>query len=96
MGHDRRYAIDETKAREELGYAPARDFPQGFAETLNRLLSREDWALIMRTIACCRRVGYKSPQAMPSTAWCSPAGVRSIRRLSPGITLPAASRDSIT
>ena len=42
-GHDRRYAIDETKIRSELGYAPARDFPQGFAETLDWFLSREDW-----------------------------------------------------
>jgi len=42
-GHDRRYAIDETKARSELGYAPARDFPQGFAETLAWFLAREDW-----------------------------------------------------
>lgn len=42
-GHDRRYAIDETKARDELGYAPARDFPQGFAETLAWFLAREDW-----------------------------------------------------
>jgi dTDP-glucose 4,6-dehydratase len=42
-GHDRRYAIDETKIRGELGYAPARDFPQGFAETLGWYLAREDW-----------------------------------------------------
>ena len=42
-GHDRRYAIDETKARQELGYVPARDFSQGFAETLAWFLSREDW-----------------------------------------------------
>jgi dTDP-glucose 4,6-dehydratase len=42
-GHDRRYAIDETKARTELGYAPARNFQQGFAETLAWFLSREDW-----------------------------------------------------
>jgi dTDP-glucose 4,6-dehydratase len=42
-GHDRRYAIDETKIRSELGYAPARDFPQGFAETLHWFLEREDW-----------------------------------------------------
>lgn len=42
-GHDRRYAIDETKIRGELGYAPARDFPQGFAETLAWYLAREDW-----------------------------------------------------
>jgi dTDP-glucose 4,6-dehydratase len=42
-GHDRRYAIDETKARTELDYAPLRDFPQGFAETLGWYLTREDW-----------------------------------------------------
>lgn len=42
-GHDRRYAIDETKARQELGYAPARDFEQGFANTLKWYLAREDW-----------------------------------------------------
>ncbi|WP_066480288.1 MULTISPECIES: dTDP-glucose 4,6-dehydratase [unclassified Sphingomonas] len=42
-GHDRRYAIDETKIRSELGYAPARDFAQGFAETLAWYLGHEDW-----------------------------------------------------
>jgi dTDP-glucose 4,6-dehydratase len=42
-GHDRRYAIDETKARVELGYVPARDFSQGFAETLTWYLRNEDW-----------------------------------------------------
>jgi dTDP-glucose 4,6-dehydratase len=42
-GHDRRYAIDEAKARGELGYTPARNFSQGFAETLSWYLAREDW-----------------------------------------------------
>lgn len=42
-GHDRRYAIDETKARAELGYQPQRDFPRGFAATLAWYLAREDW-----------------------------------------------------
>ena len=42
-GHDRRYAIDETKARAELGYAPARDFPTGFAATLAWYLDNETW-----------------------------------------------------
>jgi dTDP-glucose 4,6-dehydratase len=42
-GHDRRYAIDETKARAELGYAPARDFPTGFAATLGWYLANEAW-----------------------------------------------------
>lgn len=42
-GHDRRYAIDETRARSELGYAPQRDFKDGFAQTLAWYLNREDW-----------------------------------------------------
>ena len=42
-GHDRRYAIDESKIRGELGYEPARAFPQGFSQTLNWYLAREDW-----------------------------------------------------
>jgi dTDP-glucose 4,6-dehydratase len=42
-GHDRRYAIDERKARTELGYAPTRDFRSGFAETLEWYLANEAW-----------------------------------------------------
>ncbi len=42
-GHDRRYAIDERKAREELGYAPQRTFEEGLAETLDWYLANEDW-----------------------------------------------------
>ncbi len=42
-GHDRRYAIDETRARGELGYAPARDFASGFAATLAWYLANEPW-----------------------------------------------------
>ncbi|MXP44601.1 dTDP-glucose 4,6-dehydratase [Allopontixanthobacter sediminis] len=42
-GHDRRYAIDETKVRSELGYRPERDFTVGFAETLAWYLDNENW-----------------------------------------------------
>ena len=51
MGHDRRYAIDETKIRGELNYKPARDFSRGLAETLAWFLSNEDWwkPLVERT-----------------------------------------------
>ncbi len=42
-GHDRRYAIDETKARGELGYAPRRTFSEGFAQTLAWYLANESW-----------------------------------------------------
>jgi len=49
-GHDRRYAIDETKIRSELGYAPQRSFAEGFASTLAWYLANEGWwrALLAR------------------------------------------------
>jgi len=43
LGHDRRYAIDERKARSQLGYAPARGFTQGLAATLGWYLANEAW-----------------------------------------------------
>ncbi|QDH33865.1 dTDP-glucose 4,6-dehydratase [Porphyrobacter sp. YT40] len=42
-GHDRRYAIDETKARAELGYVPAHDFDVGLRQTLRWYLDNEAW-----------------------------------------------------
>lgn len=42
-GHDRRYAIDESKIKNELGYAPAHSFPENFASTLMWYLANEQW-----------------------------------------------------
>lgn len=42
-GHDRRYAIDETKARTELGYVPQHDFENGLRSTLRWYLDNEAW-----------------------------------------------------
>ena len=42
-GHDRRYAIDERKAREELGYEPAVGFAEGLAATVDWYLQNESW-----------------------------------------------------
>lgn len=42
-GHDRRYAIDCTRARAELGYAPTHDFSTGLADTLTWYLNNETW-----------------------------------------------------
>ena len=42
-GHDRRYAIDETKIRQELGYAPGYGFAKGLRETVHWYLDNEPW-----------------------------------------------------
>ena len=42
-GHDRRYAIDETKARAELDYTPQRGFDEGLRQTLRWYLDNENW-----------------------------------------------------
>jgi dTDP-glucose 4,6-dehydratase len=42
-GHDRRYSIDDTKLRDELGYAPQVDFEHGLAETIAWYRDNESW-----------------------------------------------------
>ncbi len=42
-GHDRRYAIDSSKARREIGWRPCRRFERGLRETLAWYRSHEPW-----------------------------------------------------
>jgi dTDP-glucose 4,6-dehydratase len=42
-GHDRRYAIDASKIRRELGWAPAETFASGLAMTVRWYLDHGDW-----------------------------------------------------
>lgn len=42
-GHDRRYAIDAGKLRDELGWEPRYSFEQGIAETVDWYLANQDW-----------------------------------------------------
>jgi dTDP-glucose 4,6-dehydratase len=42
-GHDRRYAIDDSRARRELGWAPEHDFASGLAATVRWYLDHRDW-----------------------------------------------------
>jgi len=42
-GHDRRYAIDASKLREELGWEPRYTFERGLAETVDWYLANQAW-----------------------------------------------------
>jgi dTDP-glucose 4,6-dehydratase len=42
-GHDRRYAIDSSKIRRELGWRPAHDFDAGIAATVRWYLEHRPW-----------------------------------------------------
>lgn len=42
-GHDRRYALDSSKARNDLGWRPARDFAAGLPETVRWYLENPEW-----------------------------------------------------
>jgi dTDP-glucose 4,6-dehydratase len=42
-GHDRRYAIDASKLKRELGWQPAHSFQQGIADTVDWYLSHQAW-----------------------------------------------------
>jgi dTDP-glucose 4,6-dehydratase len=43
-GHDRRYAIDASKIKRELGWTPAHTFETGIRETIQWYLANEPWA----------------------------------------------------
>lgn len=42
-GHDRRYAIDASKLKNELGWRPRHTFAQGLSETVDWYLANQDW-----------------------------------------------------
>ena len=42
-GHDQRYAIDASKARRELGWAPRFDLEQGLARTVSWFVENREW-----------------------------------------------------
>ena len=57
-GHDRRYAIDATKVRRELGWRPSVTLRQGLEATVDWYLSNEDWwRPLLRRDGVGRRLG---------------------------------------
>jgi len=43
LGHDRRYAIDATKIKEQLGWEPKVSFEQGIEKTVDWYLANQEW-----------------------------------------------------
>jgi dTDP-glucose 4,6-dehydratase len=43
LGHDRRYALDDSKIRTELGYRPEVNFEIGLVETVAWYRDNPDW-----------------------------------------------------
>lgn len=42
-GHDRRYAIDASRLKNDLGWSPAYTFERGIAETIDWYLAHQEW-----------------------------------------------------
>ena len=60
LGHDRRYAINYSKAQRELGYSPARTLSAGLDSTLDWYLGNAGWwqALLGRDYAAWVQKNY--------------------------------------
>ncbi len=47
-GHDRRYAIDASKIRNDLGWKAAYDFPNGLEQTIRWYIENPEWLAVTR------------------------------------------------
>ena len=63
-GHDRRYAIDATKIRQELGWSSWVSFEQGMRDTIAWYLENREWCdRISHGVYCRERLGLKQGES---------------------------------
>ena len=68
-GHDRRYAIDARKIRQDLGWRPAESFESGLAKTVDWYLDNEAWcARVMDGSYRGERLGHAAKAGASTTA----------------------------
>jgi len=58
-GHDRRYLLDASKIRDELGWTPSRGWDEGLAETVAWYEARRDWWEPLRERAPVEETAWK-------------------------------------
>ncbi len=58
-GHDLRYAIDASRAQQDLGWAPRREFETGLRETVRWYLDHRDWCEAVAGDGERRRLGVQ-------------------------------------
>jgi dTDP-glucose 4,6-dehydratase len=67
-GHDRRYAIDATKIRRELGWQARHDFDSGIRKTVQWYLAHRDWCTAVQSGQYGReRLGLKTTAPSATT-----------------------------
>jgi len=71
-GHDRRYAIDNTKITSELGWKPSYTFEQGMKETIEWHVKNQEWinniasgSYKNTTIRCIGEIGKDTNTSIP-------------------------------
>ena len=70
-GHDRRYAIDASKLRDELGWQPEYSFERGLAQTVDWYLAHQPWVQrVLDGSYRLERIGT-ARQARPRNRHCS-------------------------
>jgi dTDP-glucose 4,6-dehydratase len=62
-GHDRRYAIDASRAGEELGYSPAETFETGIRKVLDWYLVNEAWWRPLKGTSAATRASERQSQS---------------------------------